>query len=426
MTFSDQLRCLFLPRHQLSLFAVVLVAITATSVTAAGAPEVGKPLPPWVPGELDIHHINTGRGDAIFHILPDGTTLLVDASDGQAKPLPPPFSMPTKPDSSRQAGEWIARYIIRALRDRPTKEIDYAVMSHFHGDHVGKVTPESKRSAEGGYALTGISEIPEYIPVRKVIDRDYPNYNYPVPQELDNYRKFLEWQGANRGLVVEKFRPGHNDQIVLNRDKRAFPNFEIRNLMVNGRVWTGNGTESRELADIENGQRLSENQCSIAFRLTYGKFDYFNGGDLDAKNIVLMPGTETWRDVEPAVARVTGPVDAMKANHHGSWDANSPQFLRILQPRVIVVTSRADGHPAANTFQRMISKQLWKGPRDIFITNVTPATRATTYQLDEAKSHQGHVVIRVDDGGATYRVYILDDSDEEQRVLAVHGPYTSN
>jgi glyoxylase-like metal-dependent hydrolase (beta-lactamase superfamily II) len=79
-------------------------------------------------------------------------------------PLPAPFGMPTKPDSSRQAGEWIARYITRTLRNFPEKQIDYAILSHFHGDHIGKVSPDSKRSPEGRYALTGISEIPEYVP----------------------------------------------------------------------------------------------------------------------------------------------------------------------------------------------------------------------------------------------------------------------
>ena len=38
-------------------------------------------LPEWQPGFLDIHHINTGRGDAAFMVFPDGTTFLVDAGD---------------------------------------------------------------------------------------------------------------------------------------------------------------------------------------------------------------------------------------------------------------------------------------------------------------------------------------------------------
>ena len=115
----------------------------------------------------------------------------------------------------------------------------------------------------------------------------------------------------------------------------------------------------------------------------------------------------------------------MKANHHGSWDANSVSLLSKLRPRVIVVDARADGHPAQNTYERMWSKRVWPGERDIFITNLSPATRATTYDSKHAKSSQGHVVIRVAPGGASYRIFVLDDDNEELRVKAEFGPYQS-
>ena len=46
---------------------------------APPAPEVGKALPAWSRGMLDIHQLSTGRGNSAFFTLPDGTTLLVDA-----------------------------------------------------------------------------------------------------------------------------------------------------------------------------------------------------------------------------------------------------------------------------------------------------------------------------------------------------------
>ena len=45
--------------------------------------------------------------------------------------------------------------------------------------------------------------------------------------------------------------------------------------------------------------------------------------------------------------------------------------------------------------------------------------------LNALKSTQGHIVVRVEPGGASYRVIILDDSAETYRVTAVHGPYES-
>src|ERR1044072_2776377 len=48
----------------------------------AFAQHPGQPLPPWTPGTLDIHQINTGRGNAALLIFPDGTSMLLDAGDG--------------------------------------------------------------------------------------------------------------------------------------------------------------------------------------------------------------------------------------------------------------------------------------------------------------------------------------------------------
>jgi hypothetical protein len=45
--------------------------------------------------------------------------------------------------------------------------------------------------------------------------------------------------------------------------------------------------------------------------------------------------------------------------------------------------------------------------------------------LDELKSQQGHILVRVKPGGESYEVIILDDSDESFRIQAVHGPYQS-
>lgn len=416
-------------------FSRAVLALAALAAGGAGAPvvaatpEVGRPLPAWSRGELDIHHINTGRGEAQVLILPDGTSLLVDTSGRTVEK--PPFSLPTKPDASRPPGEWVARYVRRVLPGH-AKGIDYALLTHFHGDHMGVIVEDSPRSALGEYQLSGITEIAEHLPIAKIIDRGWPDYDYPAPisnPTMDNYRRFLAWQAANRGLRVERFRPGRNDQLELVHDAGAFPQFEIRNLYANGVVWSGVGSGTRNLfpplESLSPGDYPNENKLSIAFRVSYGSFDYFTGGDLSAFDEETAYAPEPWKDVETPVAQTSGPVDAMKANHHGSWDANSIPFLAALRPRVIVVGARAEGHPAVNTYRRMTSQQVWPGERDIFITNVSPATARTTYGVETAAGTQGHVVIRVAAGGGSYRVFVLDDDDEEMRVKTVSGPYPS-
>src|SRR5690606_8392419 len=58
---------------------------------------IGKVLPDWEEGYLDIHAINTGRGESTLLIFPDGTTMLVDAAASLIDPnheIPPPAQKP--------------------------------------------------------------------------------------------------------------------------------------------------------------------------------------------------------------------------------------------------------------------------------------------------------------------------------------------
>jgi glyoxylase-like metal-dependent hydrolase (beta-lactamase superfamily II) len=117
---------------------------------------VGDILADWTFGTLDIHHINTGRGDATFMIFPDGTTMIYDA--GSQDPTEPRTNSPRntlpKPSGDRAPGEWIARYIEHIHPDRSSPVVDYAVISHFHGDHMGTLSSVSPLSKTGKYRLT--------------------------------------------------------------------------------------------------------------------------------------------------------------------------------------------------------------------------------------------------------------------------------
>jgi hypothetical protein len=53
------------------------------------------------------------------------------------------------------------------------------------------------------------------------------------------------------------------------------------------------------------------------------------------------------------------------------------------------------------------------------------ANRVVVNGLDRIASLHGHIVIRVAPGGDSFKVVILDDSAENYRVTAVHGPYES-
>src|SRR5688572_4807944 len=152
----------------------VMVALAFGVIGAVDAtePKAGELLPKWERGMLDIHQINTGTGDAAFFVFPDGTTLLLDAAGvNRAKERPPNYDTRPRPDGSRRAGEWVARYVQRMHPEGERGALDYAMLTHFHGDHMGTLLPESPNAKSGAYRLTGITDVGEAVPIRRMLDR---------------------------------------------------------------------------------------------------------------------------------------------------------------------------------------------------------------------------------------------------------------
>ncbi len=417
----------------------VMAAVIATAVTLTAAePAVGQPLPRWQRGMLDIHAINTGAGDSTFFILPDGTTFLLDAGAvNRSGERAPGYDAPLRPDAAPRPGQTIVNYVRRVHPEGAGGGLDYAALTHFHGDHMGTLMPDSPAARSGAYQLTGITDVGDAIAIRTLLDRDWPDYNYPAPSGgamMLNYRAFLKWHEEHRGLQVARFEPGRADQIVLRRAPREFPSFEVRNLAANARVWTGTGTAAR--SRYPAGVLPNENNCSLAFRLTYGGFTYFNGGDMAGH---LTPTAAAWTDLESAVAWVTGPVDVHDLNHHGTPDGANAFFLSVLQPRVHILSTYASSQPGPDLLRRLLSEKIYPGPRDVFMTNTHwPGRREHMVKLygetetawllgqfDRIAGTQGHVVVRVEAGGARYRVIVIDDSQPDGAVRSVHGPYAS-
>ncbi len=413
-------------RRGLVLNSLALAAFESlpTPLLRAAAP-VSKTLPPWQPGVLEIHQIATNRGNSAFLILPDSTTLMVDA--GAIYGATPYLSEPL-PSGQRRPGEWIGRYAKRRLEASGLTAIDTFLLTHLHGDHLGYLSPDAPLSSDGTYRLTGVSDVAAIVPIQRFVDRAWPDYTYPAPAEADfqqNYRAFLQSQ-SKAGKKVERFHPGSKDQFALQHKPAAFPGFEIRNLIANGEVWTGNGAQTKklfpDLSTLKPADYPAENPCSCAIRLRYGKFGYYTGGDLTSDTNY---GRNPWRDTESAAAEACGPVSAAVVNHHGYFNASGDRYVRALRPQVFVIPTWDSAHPSVNVLNALFSKAIYPGNRDVFATLVKQENRIANKKTDDLKSRAGHIVLRVEPGGDTFAVYILSNADETDTVTASFGPYTA-
>jgi Metallo-beta-lactamase superfamily len=391
---------------------------SASLILAQG--EIGSPLSPWTSGMMDIHQIATGRGNAALFVLPDGTTLLVDAgAAGDGIPETDPH-----PDASRSPGSWIVRY----LRRHGVTGLDYALITHFHADHMGQLQASSLVDRTGSYRLTGITEVGDAIPIHTLLDRGWPDYSYPVQatdETMANYRRFLEAR-RKAGMAVERFKPGSSSQLGLRRDASKYPTFEIRNIVANGEMWTGSVDATRQLFlpldTLSIADRPNENMCSLGFRLRYGSFRYFTGGDLPG---TPDPGFPAWHGVESAIAPVIGRVDVHVVNQHGSMGEESEAFLQSLRSTVLIVPSWAPSHPAPDVLKRIMNSRLPPAPRLVFATDLREAARIVIGQRATQLAGPGHIVVRVEPGGGRYWVFVLDNRDERDLIIAIQGPFTA-
>ena len=374
----------------------------------------------WQQGYMDIHHISTGRGNCTFMILPDGTTMMVDAGDNG-----PANDDGTKldrvPDESLTPAEWIVRYVTHFMDEAglPVK-LDHMLVSHFHYDHVGVGDNNYPWSLDGRYLMTGIAYVGSTLEVDNFVDRAYPDYDFPYTGYfdkgvfrdyvmMDNYLKFLE-SGYNRVENIAGFEVGSADQFVLKNTPRN--DFSIRNIYSNGQIWTGLGESTENLipADTPQADLDNENLWSAVINISYGNFDYHTGGDILGADLDGTWFANDWRDIETPVAKLIKETDVICCNHHGYDDAMNETFLWYTKPQACIVPAWEVEHPGADALSRMNTAG----------SNVFAAGPVTN---DSLKS--GHVVVRVYEGGSTFRIFVLDDESTDYGIVYQSDIYTS-
>ena len=390
-----------------------LVFVSALLVSACGGADV---LAPWREGYLDIHQISTGRGNATFMILPDGTTMMVDMGDLGDTTHFRQEVMPAVPSSERSPAQWVARYVRHFSRPLCNDgKIDYMLITHYDSDHIG--APGTK----------GVSELDSLLHIEKIVDR---GYDYPTPEQalamngwtLPGYLKTMESRAA-RGLGYEKFVVGSDSQFAMIHQPRK--DFKIRNIYANGHLWTGEGLRDIVIGEgdeyEENLKAMNENRLSCTINISYGDFDYHSGGDIQGSSV---NSTRPWRNVEKFVGEFIGETDVVLANHHAYSDAMYEPFLKAVTPQVCILPVWDYYHPQPSTLYNMLRGGIdddHPAVRDsvnyVFSAGIVGSNLERLASDGQLIMPDGHVVVRVYEGGDRFQVFVLNDRSLDYEIL---------
>ena len=379
----------------------------------------------WKPGEFQAHFIHTGVAESVFFVFPDSTTMLLDCGD-QASITRGKFAVPALPGPERLAGEWVARYVRRANPNGA--EVDWAVVSHFHSDHVGTPSwqkfpwfPDEPDRLEGcprcGFALAA-----ETLRFRRATDRGWPDYDDPMPsacaEEVGVVRSTWEALRRRDGLVPEPFRLGASDQFAAERG--GAPGFSVRNAFANGRLALPDGSVRDLYADFiarDRPAELNENGMSLGMVFSYGAFRLFAGGDFSDR----IPGPGGRRiSVEDELAGCIERCHVAKIDHHGHHSVGRA-LAAALRPRVWVACVWDNLHLTEDTAESLLVPDAPDDAQPLLVPTVLPVTETDERPwwrfVPDACRTGCHAVVTVPPGGETFRLDLLDARDEAMRVV---------
>ncbi len=226
-------------------------------------------------GEISIHFIDVDQADAAL-ILDGDKVMLIDAGN--------------YPNDEHKA------YMLKYLKERGVETIDYLVLTHAHGDHIG-----------------GAPEVINTFDVKNCIISKQPHTS-------KTYEKTLDALEDNEVNVIPAEA---GDTYTLDS-----ATFEIL------------GALQEEYEDL--------NDSSVVLRLDFGKRSVLFTGDAETVSEAEM--VEKYKNTDKLDA------DVLKVGHHCSGSSTSQAFLSLVSPSVALIScgvNNSYGHPHRTVLDRL-------------------------------------------------------------------------
>jgi len=298
------------------------------------------PFAPRLPrGVLQLTALDCGPADALFLVLPDGTTMLIGGG--------------SRARGAREGGFQGRRWdsgediISPYLWSLGIKKIDVVALTHAHADYLGGLYAVLENFRVGEFWHAPHPETPEYAALLETVaERGIPTRTLMAGDALsfgDTSIRVL-WPGRDPGNVAPGFSPAA---------ARADPSVH------SGQALKAGATSPSSRRDD-----------SLVMRISADGMNFLLPGDASrsAQKEILASG-------EPLGSQV------FKVAHRGSKSSTSRDFLARVAPRVALITSEAGGDGGGDLPNQEALEDLENAGARIFRTD---ADGATTVEWKEA------------------------------------------